>query len=493
MPVQRHTIFRRCTMYIDSRFVHNCIFVILVLSVLSSGQELYFITNSDSPEATAYNNSHKVALRSGEGPNDTINVVFHTLDSVYVVLTTNGGQTWSTPASIGQGKSPVIDVNLFGFRHVAWQSPDYEIYYDCLDDWAPSVNVSQSTTMSTQPDLVADSNGLVHVVWVEQIDRYDHVFYRTVIGGGVVSDTLRISGYGSAEATYDHPSIGIFYPYYRLYALWQCYDSLCYSPYQIHYRCKEDTLWSATTVWAHYLPMRHPSIDYAHGQPHDTLSFCYEDSTSGNMEATFCGGNGGGYQTQGNSTHPVVSTVGPTWSYLFWQEDSAGYQDIYYDLYYEFSGWTNGSLRTTFNIQESVRFPSVSGAYVVWTQGESAPYSIYFADFGYPIGIRESGQSSMTTITATPNPFNELTRLTFTIPARKNEVQLRVYDSSGRLVKILHPKTTMPGTLPSEEQQRLSVVWDGVDMGGNELPAGVYWCYMIDTNQKLAIKVIKVD
>jgi hypothetical protein len=481
-------------MYILRRFLNYRICILFLFIVVSPGQQSYhFVANSNSAEATAYNNSHKVALHFGEGPNDTINVVFQSSDSIYIVYTTNSGQAWSSPTLVGQGKFPAIDINLFGFRHVAWQSFDNEIYYDCLDDWAPPVNVSQSAGMSALPDLVADSDGVIHVVWVEQIGGYDHIFYRAVIGGGVVSDTLRISGVGSAEATYGHPSISMFHPNGRIYVVWECYDIQCYSPYQIHFRYKEDNSWSPTTVWAHYLAMRHPSTDFSHGQATDTLSLCYEDSTTGNMEATFYGGNGGGYQTQGYSSYPVVATVGPTWSYLFWQEDSAGHEDILYDLYYFFSGWNHGSLRALFDIQESVRYPSVSGAYVVWTQGDSAPYSVYLGDFGYPIGIKETGDEPITTIIVSPNPFSRSTRFTLPIIKTTPGAPLHIYDSSGRLVNVLPVRSVPPDPGALGENQRYVLFWDGTDMRGEELPSGIYWCCLTERNQNSAVKVIKID
>ncbi len=475
-------------MYKSSKAVFYCSFMATLFSI-SYGQSIHFVANSDSPEATAYNNSHKVALKSGEGINDTINVVFQSSDSVYIAVTTNSGYTWSTPVAFGQGISPAIDVNLSGFRHVAWQSLDNEIYYDCLDDWAPPVNVSQSAGMSTLPDLVADSSGVIHVVWVEQIGGYDHIYYRTAIGGGVSSDTVRISGYGSPDATCNHPSISIFHPGYRLYALWECYDPQCYSPYQIHLRYKEGTVWDTTRVWANYSPMRHPSIDYAHGQVYDTLSFCYEDSTSGNMEATFYGGNGGGYQTQGNSTYPVVSTVGSTWSYLFWQEESAGSNDIYFHLYYFNSGWSQGTL----TYPESVRYPSVCGAYVVWTQGDSDPYSIYLADFGYPIGIAGAMQEQLIALTALPNPFSERITLIMAGSTMQTETRLRIYDSSGRLVTVLIAESVTSTQFMAQKNQRCTFVWNGLDDEGEKVPAGIYWCCPASSRDCPTMKVIKIN
>ena len=456
--------------------------------VLTHAQQI-FVANSNSVDATGLNNSHKIAPQQADGPSDTLHVVFHSSDTVYFVFSFDAGQSWSTPQTIYPGKYPALDVSPQGFRYLAWQTLDtihntYDIYYDCLDDWSPPMNISQSTSHSVLPDLVVDSSEVVHIVWAEDVGGYNQIYYRVVFQG-ILGDTLRLSDFGSTEAAYTHPSISIFQPNNRVYAIWQCYDSLCYSPYQIHLRYKENDTWSQTTSWAHYLPMRHPSLDYSHGQ--DTLSFCYEDSTSGNMEATFYGGNGGGYSTPGYSTLPVVSTVGTVWSYLFWQEHSSGYNDICYHLYYFMSGWTSGSIS---GIQESVRFPSVSGAYLLWTQGDTPPYSIYFEDFGYPIGIQETRQMYPATISAHPNPFSLITdiRYEMTDEGLQNpgsSLELEIYDSCGRLVKNIKLLSVI--TYP------LSVKWCGDDNTGNELPPGIYFVTMTHLEENGLVKLVKLD
>jgi hypothetical protein len=474
-------------MYIRKYFV---ILITLAIVVVHAQYEMYFIANSNSADATAFNNSHKIAAE--QPPSGTINVVYQSSDSICFVFTFDGGQSWSTPQVIYPGKYPAIDVSPQGFRYLAWQTLDtihntYEVYYDCIDDWSPPMNISQSTGHSILPDLVVDSNEVVHIVWAEDVGGYNQIYHRVVFQG-ILGDTVRLSDFGSNEAAYTHPSISIFQPNNRVYAIWECYDSLCYSPYQIHLRYKETDTWSQTTSWAHYLPMRHPSFDYAHTW--DTLSFCYEDSTSGNMEPTFYGGNGGGYATPGYSTYPVVSTVYTTWSYLFWQEDSAGFIDILYDLYYEMSGWTQGSLRDYFGIQEPTRFPSASDAYLIWTQGDNPPYSVYFADFGYPIGIEETSQASRMNLSARPNPFSQMTDIRYEITDKDLRTQgegyeLAIYDSSGRLVKNLRPL--------SVNANQVSVEWCGDDNTGNELPAGIYFVTTKDLKENNPLKLVKLN
>ena len=338
------------------------------------------------------------------------------------------------------------------------------------------------------PDLVVDSTGVVHIAWVDA----DQIFYR-IYHYGILGDTVCLSGYGSTLATYTYPSMSIFLPNHRVYVVWECYDPQSYSPYQIHYRYKENYIWSTTNVWAHYLPMRHPSTDFSHGSEWtlEELSLCYEDSTSGNMEATFYGGNGGGLATPGRSTYPVISTVGSTWSYLFWQEDSAGQEDIYSQFYYFMSGWIAFSLRDELNIQEPVRCPSTCGAYLMWTQGESAPYSVYFADFGYPIGIQETQPTQIMTISAQPNPFSQMTDIRYlmrdeTHPILEERSELKIYNSTGQLVK--HFPSQVHGI------KRLSLLrWYGNDNAGNEVPTGIYFCCLITETEDYLLKIVKVD
>lgn len=475
-------------------YIRKCFYCLLFFAAINAhAQQSSFVAYSNSIDATAYTNSHKVVSWNGDLWSDTIYVVYHSSDTVYHTYTTDMGQSWQASAPVHAGVYPALDVDAFGFRHVAWQYFDpggnnYEIYYDCLDDWSPPQNISQSPTNSVLPDLVVDSLGIVHIAWVD----VDQIFYRTY-HNGVLGDTVCLSGYGSTLATYSYPSMSIFLPNHRVYVVWECYDPQCYSPYQIHYRYKDDNIWSMTNVWAHYLPMRHPSIDFSHGSEWtlEELSLCYEDSTSGNSEATFFGGNGGGLSTPGRSTYPVISTVGSTWSYLFWQEDSAGQADVYCQLYYFMAGWTDYYLRDFFNIQESVRYPNTCGAYLVWTQGDSVPYSIYFADFGYPIGIRETQQAQIMTAFAQPNPFSQMTDIKYLITDRLRHTPdeksgLKIYNSIGQLVK------DFPRYRVGISQQS-SVRWDGNDNAGNEVPAGLYFCCLAEETGDYLIKIVKVD
>jgi hypothetical protein len=66
-----------------------------------------------------------------------------------------------------------------------------------------------------------------------------------------------------------------------------------------------------------------------------------------------------------------------------------------------------------------------------------------------------------------PNPFNPQTTIAFDLP-NQSAVRLAVYDVSGRLVDVL-----LDGDIAV--QGRSEVVWQGRDMGGRVVSAGVYF------------------
>ncbi len=68
-----------------------------------------------------------------------------------------------------------------------------------------------------------------------------------------------------------------------------------------------------------------------------------------------------------------------------------------------------------------------------------------------------------------PNPFNSRAMIRFSL-ASAGEVDLAVYDVSGRLVK-----TVLHGEAPAGES---SVVWDGTDNQGQRVAGGVFWMQM---------------
>jgi len=83
-----------------------------------------------------------------------------------------------------------------------------------------------------------------------------------------------------------------------------------------------------------------------------------------------------------------------------------------------------------------------------------------------------------------PNPFSAQTAISFGLPVNGN-VRVNVFDMSGRLVS----------TLANEEMAAANhtLVWDGTDMNGNTVGAGVYFCRLEAAGQVLTQKMLKVQ
>jgi parallel beta-helix repeat protein len=71
----------------------------------------------------------------------------------------------------------------------------------------------------------------------------------------------------------------------------------------------------------------------------------------------------------------------------------------------------------------------------------------------------------------TPNPFNPVTEITYSIPGRGPlRVVLRVYNCRGQRVRTLLDARQVAGTH--------AVLWDGTDEDGSPVASGVYFCHL---------------
>jgi len=121
------------------------------------------------------------------------------------------------------------------------------------------------------------------------------------------------------------------------------------------------------------------------------------------------------------------------------------------------------------------------------SQGKNVEMELYIYPASAPISSAETHlPNNFFLSSAIPNPFNLTATIQFGIPyGHGNNVKVEVLDQNGRLVRTLWDKSTAPGYY--------SVVWDGRDNSGREVPVGVYFCRMIhpefvDTKRAVLVK-----
>jgi hypothetical protein len=118
-----------------------------------------------------------------------------------------------------------------------------------------------------------------------------------------------------------------------------------------------------------------------------------------------------------------------------------------------------------------------------WNIGEASGIScashLYLGETQY-VGIEENPRSTKTEtrLSVYPNPFEKLISIMYDAP-HEGEVELNIYDATGRLIKCLDSQSP--------------VFWDGSNNVGSHVPAGVYFLEIKDKRHTALQKVIKVD
>lgn len=89
-------------------------------------------------------------------------------------------------------------------------------------------------------------------------------------------------------------------------------------------------------------------------------------------------------------------------------------------------------------------------------------------------------------ISAYPNPFVISTKIEITIPSNinANDLIIKIYDTTGKVIKSFEADA-------SGFDEKLSIIWNGVGMSGNEVPNGMYYLVVNAESSRQTIKLIK--
>ncbi|MEO0113928.1 MAG: T9SS type A sorting domain-containing protein [candidate division WOR-3 bacterium] len=162
---------------------------------------------------------------------------------------------------------------------------------------------------------------------------------------------------------------------------------------------------------------------------------------------------------------------------LFWNPLN---NKLYYECYSRSVGINGGSLIGVIDCrtnQKIAQFPQIPDACrpIAWNSSENRLYvnsggkSKMGVIRDFPSGIEE-GRFDFTLEpkleVSQPNPFSKRTVIRYQI-ARRAMISLKVYDTGGKLIKVLKENIENPG--------EYSLIWDGTDSNNNPLTSGIYF------------------
>ena len=107
---------------------------------------------------------------------------------------------------------------------------------------------------------------------------------------------------------------------------------------------------------------------------------------------------------------------------------------------------------------------------------------------GIPTGVQEQELmqnvlSSFALYQNYPNPFNPSTTIQYSVP-KAGEVEARIFDIQGRLVRSLSKSHQQAGTH--------SFIWDSRSNSGNKVASGTYFCQVLFNGTAVVKKLVLI-
>jgi hypothetical protein len=434
--------------------------VLIAFFVLPVWSQPHVVATSDMPEATAFNNGHKLAVEGWALQPARIHAVFTSSNDVFHSFSTNLGSSWSSSVAVSQTSGPsrypaIVRDSLLGGLFAVWQDStpgQNDIYLSSNQggSWSTPINVSNTSGQSVRPSLDADRLGRLHLVYADNSSGNYDIYYQRY-ESGAWSDTLNLSRNTGLS---DFPSIGAYGD-----DVYVCWEDNSPGNFEIFERHWNGTAWStARNLSQSPASSRWPSLSCP-----SYISFPYSADFSvtwveADTAIRVIGPNGGGAERTRPCDNPVISNIGTTWAYLSWQDRDSICMSGYYFM--------NGHWSTPVALSQG-HYPSLLGSNLLYTQGVSGPYQVMFTGGYYPIGIEEEEPVCKPSLILSlhPNPSAGLVRASLSF-SQEASLSLVVYDLQGAVIRTLARAQAIAGLHEFH--------WDGRDDFGHKVPSGVY-------------------
>ena len=516
-------------------------FIILILPIFLFSQDNYqFGSSIRVNDDAAGMHYHATTQRSIGCRGDTVYLVWQDnrygdqlfrQDRVFFSRSANAGNTWGPNIMISQDLDTLVcgDSHIclddIGNIYVAYVTQnqndnDDDIYFvkstDGGDSFTVPIMVNDSADVRHQKycSIAVDSSGdNVYVVWQDwrsiehSIDIY---LSRSTDGGVSFLPSVRVNDDDSAYQWY--PVIACDETGQYVYVAWEDYRDTLYGEnvyfarstdygqtFGLNY-CVNDTIGTGTTN------QRVPSIYYKNNVIYLTWrderdGYCLYFAKSTDNGLSF-GPNVRVVDDPDAYGYNASITANDSGLILIVWQDNRQYSTYGSDIYFAFSSDSGLSFSQNVLVNDHLGVasawdwnPSIcvnqeGQAFVAWSSTRNDPsltnFDIYVANGTY-VGIEETlGRIVLDAIRLDvyPNPFRHA--LGIRLSALVNEkVDLRIYDISGRLMKVLGYQRL--------RESGHQVIWDGRDEQGKSVSAGIYFVELVTDGYKEVKKVIKIE
>lgn len=453
------------------------------------------LTNNTSESHTSSNNAWCVAS-SGS----VVHVVWHDYrdgnSEIYYKRSLNAGVSWETDTRLtndaASSWNPSVTVSG-SVVHIVWQDDrngNTEIYYkrslDAGVSWGADTRLTNNTSSSVSPTVTVYGSA-VHIVWFDNRDGNEEIYYKRSIDGGVSwGADIRMT---SNTAISRNPSVTASST--AIHVVWEDNRD---GNWEIYYKGSIDVgvSWDADTRLTNNTSNSwYPSVSVSGLEVH--LVWC--DDRDGNLEIYYKGSIDEGVNwdidtrltnNSAASRTPSVTVSGQA-VHVVWDDRRGGASG---EIYYKRS--TNAGVIWSADTPLTVNFasqnPSVavsgSAVHVVWKDFRDGNWEIYYKrnPTGNPIGIINISSEIPKEFSLGqnyPNPFNPVTKIKFALHS-KSFTNLVIYDGLGREVEKLVNEQLNAGSYEA-------------DWNASNYPSGVYFYKLTTgdfskTNKMLLIK-----
>lgn len=452
---------------------------LLIENCLCQWQPDTRLTNNTATSYTSFNNAWCIA--SG---GNIVHVVWQERrdgnDEIYYKRSTDGGTSWGADTRLTnepeRSEFPCIAVSG-SVVHLIWQDwrvGNPRIYYkrsmDGGTSWGADVQLTTNNGTS-ELSSVTVLGQTVHVVWDDQRDGHNEIYYKNSTNGGDTwGSDIRLTNIVSNKT---HPSVSVYAT--TVHIVWE--DSRD-GNIEVYYKRSTDggTIWGADIRLTNNSSSSHnPSIAVS-GL---TVHVVWYDRRDGTDEIYYKRSTDGGL-TWGTDTRlsslplggcfrPSIASSGIAVHIVWYAGPGFEESEIYYKRSFDGGVNWNADLRLTNSTGES-SFSSIclSGGlvHVVWQDERDGNTEVYYkrnptgnVNAVNIIGSEIPRQFSL--FQNYPNPFNPMTNIKFQIP-NEGFVQLKIFDMLGREIETLVNENLRAGTYR-------------VDFDGNKYASGIYF------------------